>query len=55
MEVEIHLESMSFEKIIVNGNNATDQDRVKAMMFLRYYLDEGLKTKYLMIKNLLDF
>ena len=50
MDVEIHLGSMSLEKIIVKDNAATNQYHAKVMTF-----HEGLKMEYLTIKNSLDF
>ena len=54
MDVEMHLESMGLGKTIAQNNDATSQDRAKAMIFLRRHLDESLKTEYLMVKNPLD-
>ena len=54
MDVEIHLESKGLGKTIVQNNDATSQNRAKAMIFLRHHLDESLKTEYLTVKNPLD-
>ena len=54
MDVEMHLESMGLGKTIAQNNDATSQDRAKAMIFLRHHLDESLKTEYLTVKNPLD-
>ncbi|XP_051139155.1 uncharacterized protein LOC127256959 [Andrographis paniculata] len=45
---------MGLGETIVRGNNATNQSRVKAMIFLRHHIDEGLKMEYLTVKNPLD-
>nr|XP_027061203.1 uncharacterized protein LOC113687875 [Coffea arabica] len=36
---------------IVDENDASNQDRAKAMIFLRRHLDEGLKVEYLTVKD----
>ncbi|XP_051148674.1 uncharacterized protein LOC127263611 [Andrographis paniculata] len=54
MDVEIHLKSMGLGKTIARGNNATNQSRAKAMIFLRHHIDEGLKMEYLTVENPLD-
>ncbi|XP_051127376.1 uncharacterized protein LOC127248871 [Andrographis paniculata] len=51
MDVEMHLESMDLGETIVRGNNATNQSRAKAMIFLRHHINEGLKMEYLTVKN----
>ena len=40
--------------MIIKRNKASNQDRVKAMIFLRHNLYEGLKTEYLTVKDLLE-
>lgn len=45
LDVEIHLNAMSLEDTIKNDNQASNQDRAKSMIFLRHYLDEGLKNE----------
>ena len=52
--MEIHLESMDFEKIIAQDNDTTSQDHAKVVIFLRHHLDEGLETEYLTVKNPLE-
>ncbi|XP_051127613.1 uncharacterized protein LOC127249064 [Andrographis paniculata] len=54
MDVETHLESMGLGETIVIGNNATNQSRANAMIFLRHHIDEELKMEYLTVKNPLD-
>jgi len=51
LDVEMHLESMGLGDTIIENNITTNQDRAKAMIFLRHHLDEGLKMEYLIIKN----
>ena len=45
-DVEIHLDAMNLGDTIKEKNDSSAQDRVKAMIFLRHHLHEGLKTKY---------
>ena len=51
LDAEIHLEANALGETIKDGNNASNQDKEKAMIFLRHQLHEGLKAEYLTIKN----
>jgi hypothetical protein len=51
LDVEIHLEAMNLGKTIRDGNVESQQDRAKAMIFIRHHLHEELKTEYLTIKD----
>ena len=51
LDAEIHLEANALEETIKDGNNASNQDKAKAMIFLRHHLHEGLKAEYLTIKD----
>ncbi|KAJ0042706.1 hypothetical protein Pint_17813 [Pistacia integerrima] len=51
LDVEIHLDAMGFVDTIKEGNESSNQDKAKAMIFLQHHLYEGLKTKYLMVKD----
>ncbi|XP_027093777.1 uncharacterized protein [Coffea arabica] len=42
---------MGLDNTIVHKNDASNQDRAKAMIFLRRHLDEGLKVEYLTVKD----
>ncbi|XP_071933525.1 uncharacterized protein [Coffea arabica] len=42
---------MGLGNTIVDENDASNQDRAKAMIFLRRHLDEGLKVEYLTVKD----
>ena len=44
---------MGLADTIQENNQASNQNRAKAMIFLRHHLDEGLKMKYLTVKDLL--
>ncbi|XP_016572750.2 uncharacterized protein LOC107870648 [Capsicum annuum] len=51
LDAKIHLNAMGLTDTIKNKNQASNQDRAKAMIFLRHHLDEGLKMEYLTIKD----
>ncbi|XP_057478788.1 uncharacterized protein LOC130766108 [Actinidia eriantha] len=51
LDAEIHLDVMNLGETIKEGNEASLQDRAKAMIFLRHHLHEGLKAEYLTIKD----
>ncbi|XP_031251667.1 uncharacterized protein LOC116109581 [Pistacia vera] len=51
LDAEIHLDAMGLGDIIKEGNESSNQDKAKAMIFLRHHLHEGLKTKYLIVKD----
>ncbi|XP_068338911.1 uncharacterized protein [Pyrus communis] len=50
MDVKIHLEAENLAETI---KNASSQNRANTMIFIRRYLDEGLKGEYLTVKDLL--
>ncbi|XP_049397206.1 uncharacterized protein LOC125861328 [Solanum stenotomum] len=54
LDAEIHLDAKGLGATITNGNTASSQDKAKAMIFLRHYLDEGLKVEYLTVKDPLE-
>ncbi|CAM8901697.1 unnamed protein product [Rhodiola kirilowii] len=51
IDAELHPESMDLRDAIKEGNNASDQNKEKAMIFIRRHLHEGLKSEYLTIKD----
>ncbi|XP_009763091.2 uncharacterized protein [Nicotiana sylvestris] len=51
LDAEIHLAAKALENTIIQGNEASGQDKAKAIVFLRHHLDEGLKTEYLTLKD----
>jgi hypothetical protein len=51
LNAEIHLKAMNHGETIRDGNNESQQDSVKTMIFIRHYLHEELKTEYLTIKD----
>ncbi|XP_019248704.1 PREDICTED: uncharacterized protein LOC109227972 [Nicotiana attenuata] len=50
-DAEIHLDVMGLADTIKDKNQTSNQDRAKAMIYLRQHLDEGLKMEYLAIKD----
>ncbi|XP_068339069.1 uncharacterized protein [Pyrus communis] len=53
VDIKIHLEVGNLAETNKEDNNASSQDWVKAMIFIRRYLGEGLKNEYLTIEDLL--
>ncbi|PIM99504.1 hypothetical protein CDL12_28003 [Handroanthus impetiginosus] len=51
---KMHLDAIGLENTIVEKNEATIQNRAKAMIFLRHHLDESLKIEYLTVKDPVD-
>ena len=51
LDAEIHLDAMNLGETIKEGNQASLQERAKAMIFLRHHLHEELKTEYLTVKD----
>ncbi|KAJ0011139.1 hypothetical protein Pint_33290 [Pistacia integerrima] len=50
LDVELHLDVIGLGDTIKEGNESSNQDKAKAMIFLRHHLHEGLKTEYLTVK-----
>ena len=51
LDAEIHLDVMNLGNTIKEGNTASQQDRDKALIFIRHHINEGLKSEYLMVKD----
>ena len=51
LDAEIHLDAMNLGNTIKEGNDASLQDRTRALIFLCRHIDEGLKGEYLMVKD----
>nr|KYP38056.1 hypothetical protein KK1_040703 [Cajanus cajan] len=51
LDAEIHLDAMGLGDSIKEGNEASNQAKAKAMIFLRHHLHKGLKAEYLTIKD----
>ncbi|TMW84740.1 hypothetical protein EJD97_024502 [Solanum chilense] len=54
LDAEIHLAAKGLDVTITQGNEASSQDKTKDMIFLRHHLNEGLKIKYLIVKDPLE-
>lgn len=54
LHVEIHLDANDLGNVIKEGNTESNQVKFKIMIFLRYPLQEWIKTEYLTIKDQLD-
>ncbi|XP_015169047.1 uncharacterized protein [Solanum tuberosum] len=54
LDAKVHLDAKGLGATITNGNTTLSQDKVKAMIFLRHHLDEGLKVEYLTVKDPLE-
>ncbi|KAM1126974.1 hypothetical protein ACFX2B_041578 [Malus domestica] len=55
VDTKIHLEAGNLEETIKDEYSASSQDRAKTMIFIRPHLDEGLKSDYLTVEDLLAF
>ncbi|XP_012856997.1 PREDICTED: uncharacterized protein LOC105976265 [Erythranthe guttata] len=51
LDAEIHLNAMNLENTIKDGNEESEQDKAKSMIFIRHHLHEGLKSEYLGVKD----
>ena len=51
LNAKIHLDAINLGNTIKEGNDASLQDLAKALIFLRHYIDEELKGKYLTVKD----
>ncbi|KAI5316827.1 hypothetical protein L3X38_036534 [Prunus dulcis] len=51
IHAEIHLNAKDLGNIIKSENEASRQDRLKAMIFLRHHLHEGLISEYIGVKD----
>nr|XP_016447273.1 PREDICTED: uncharacterized protein LOC107772289 [Nicotiana tabacum] len=47
LDAKIYFAAKALENTIIQRNETSDQDKANAIIFLRHYLDEGLKTEYL--------
>lgn len=54
LDAEMHLDAKDLGDTIKQGNKTSNQDKAKAMIFLRHHLHEGLKIEYLTVKDPLE-
>ena len=51
LDAEIHLTSMNLGETIKEGNEESQQDCAKTLIFLRHHLHEDSKNEYLTVKD----
>ena len=51
LDAEIHLDAMNLGNTIKEGNVASQQDRAKALIFIRHHIDASFKSEYLTVKD----
>lgn len=51
LDAEMHLEAQNLGSAIKEDGDATPQNKVKAMIFLRHHLHQRLKDEYLTVKD----
>ncbi|KAL6544087.1 hypothetical protein OROGR_010584 [Orobanche gracilis] len=51
LDADIHLNSKGLGETIKEGNKESQQDRAKALIFLRHHLHDDLKVEYLTVKD----
>ena len=51
LDAEIHFNAMNLRNTIKEGNTASQQDRTKDLIFFHHHINEGLKSKYLTVKD----
>ena len=51
LDAETHLNANGFGGTIKGKNNASSQDKAKALIFIRCHLHDGLKAEYLINKD----
>ena len=52
LDVKLHLNARNLSKTIETNNNEPNDNKAKALIFIRHHLDDALKHKYLTIKDL---
>ena len=51
LDAELHLSSMGLGDTIKEENEEDEQQKAKAMIFLRHHIHDGLRSEYLTIKD----
>ncbi|CAM8915282.1 unnamed protein product [Rhodiola kirilowii] len=51
MDIEIHLQSMGLSETVKEGNEPSEIDMAKSLIFIRRHLHEDLKNEYLTVKT----
>ena len=50
LDLKFHLQANNLLPTIAMPNEASDVDRVKAMIYIRRHIDKSLKTEYLTVE-----
>ncbi|KAK4268714.1 hypothetical protein QN277_025328 [Acacia crassicarpa] len=51
LDAEIHLNALGLEDTVKEGNQASNQEKARSMIFLCHHLHENLKIEYLTVKD----
>ncbi|XP_026416722.1 uncharacterized protein LOC113312185 [Papaver somniferum] len=51
LDAEVHMGASSPDKNITKDNKESQEDRSKALIFIRHHLDKALKSQYLTVKD----
>ena len=51
LAVKLHLNARNLSKTIEANNNAPNDNKARALIFINYHLDDGLKNEYLTIED----
>ncbi|GAV84591.1 hypothetical protein CFOL_v3_28035, partial [Cephalotus follicularis] len=51
LDVKLHLSAKKLRHSIDEDNTTSNKERATALIFLRYYIDDGLKYEYLTVEN----
>ncbi|KAK8305992.1 hypothetical protein V6Z12_D03G099700 [Gossypium hirsutum] len=54
LDIEIHLDAKGLGNTILANKETSNQDKAKTMIFIHHHLHEGLKVKYLTVKDPLE-
>lgn len=51
IDLKMHVESMGLSQTVVKNNKESNQNKAKAIIFIRKHLDESLKEEYLCVED----
>ncbi|GAV67183.1 hypothetical protein CFOL_v3_10692, partial [Cephalotus follicularis] len=54
LNVKLHLSAEKLRHTIDEENTASNEERITALIFLRYHIDNGLKYEYITVENSLE-
>ncbi|XP_026384451.1 uncharacterized protein LOC113280028 [Papaver somniferum] len=55
LDAEVHLGASSLDKTITKDNKESQEDRSKALIFIRHHLDEALKSQYHSVESVSEY